>query len=59
MTKQGGWDGVDVGQVAWWHIQVENIGNEEAEDIVLMDFYPDDMELMGVINVNYWEDWEW
>ncbi len=59
VTKQGGWEGFDVGQVAWWHIQVENIGDEVAEDIVLIDYYPADMELMGAINVNYWEDWEW
>lgn len=60
VTKDGNWRESDVGQVAWWNIRVDNIGDEVVEAIDVTDYYPDDMELMGgIIYVNYWGDWGW
>jgi hypothetical protein len=59
VRKSGNWEGYETGQVAWWMIQVENIGDVKIEDIELRDYYPDEMELLAGINVSYWDDWEW
>ncbi len=59
VTKWGDWHGGQEGQSAWWNIQLENIGDQTMDDVVLIDYYPDGMELDGGLGVNYGDWWDW
>lgn len=57
--KWGDWHGHGEGHNAWYQLQVENIGDETVYDVVVTDYYPEEVVLDGGIGVNYWEEWSW
>lgn len=59
VRKSGEWHGFGEGHNAWYHLNVENVGDRTVSDVVITDYYPDQMELDGGINVGFWETWNW
>jgi uncharacterized repeat protein (TIGR01451 family) len=59
IRKWGDWHGHGEGHNAWYQLQVENIGDQTIEDVVITDFYPTEMDLDGGVNVGFWQWWEW
>ena len=59
IRKWGDWHGHGEGHNAWYQLQVENIGNQTIEDVVVTDHYPTEMSLDGGLNVGFWQWWEW
>jgi len=59
IRKWGGWHGHGEGHNAWYQLQVENIGDETVYDVMVTDYYPEQVVLDGDIGVNYWEEWTW
>jgi uncharacterized repeat protein (TIGR01451 family) len=57
LRKDGGWH--DEGHSAWFNIQVENIGDETVEPVVITDAYAEEMVLAGDVYSGYWEGWTW
>ena len=54
-------DGWTEGEVLGYHLYVENVGNENVDDVYILDFYDDKLDLnSGVDNVNsnYELDWD-
>jgi uncharacterized repeat protein (TIGR01451 family) len=59
IRKWGDWHGHGEGHNAWYQLQVENIGDQTVYDVVVTDYYPEEVVLDGGIGVNYWEEWSW
>ncbi|MGB4596192.1 MAG: hypothetical protein WBI14_09855 [Anaerolineaceae bacterium] len=59
IRKWGDWHGFGEGHNAWYQLQVENIGDETVEDVVVRDDYPVLMDIDGGLGVNYWQWWTW
>jgi uncharacterized repeat protein (TIGR01451 family) len=57
LHKDGGWH--DEGHSAWFNLQVENIGDETVEPVVITDAYAEEMVLAGDVYSGYWEGWTW
>ncbi len=55
IKKWGDWHGHGEGHYAWYHLQVENIGDETVEDVLVTDTLPTGMVLDGDIGVGFWE----
>ncbi len=55
VRKWGDWHGDS--RYAWYQLQVENIGDEEVEGVLVTDTLPINMELDGGISLNFWEEW--
>lgn len=55
IRKWGDWHGDS--RYAWYQLQVENIGDEEVEGVLVTDTLPINMELDGGISLNFWEEW--
>ena len=58
IRKWGDWHGHGEGHNAWYQLQVENIGDQTIEDVVITDHYPIAMELDGDAGVGFWEWWD-
>ncbi len=58
IRKWGDWHGHGEGHNAWYQLQVENIGDEVVEDVLVTDYLPAGMELDGEVGVGFWEYWE-
>lgn len=54
IRKWGDWHGDS--RNAWYQLQVENIGDETVEGVLVTDNLPTDMELDGGIGNNFWEE---
>ena len=45
--------------VAAYNLQVENIGDENVDQVVVTDYYPTALYFNGDIDSNYWRGWDW
>ena len=59
VRKWGDWHGHGEGHNAWYQLQVENIGTQTIENVVVTDSYPVSMAIDGDMNVGYWQWWDW
>ena len=59
ISKWGDWHGHGEGHNAWYQLQVENIGTQTIENVVVTDSYPVSMAIDGDMNVGYWQWWDW
>jgi uncharacterized repeat protein (TIGR01451 family) len=59
VKKSGEWNADGEGHNAWYQLEVENIGDQTVEDVVITDHYPSAMDLDGSVNSGFWEWWEW
>lgn len=59
VRKWGDWHGYGEGHNAWYQLQVENVGDQTVENVVIRDDYPAEMELDGGVNVSFWQSWTW
>ena len=59
VRKWGDWHGHGEGHNAWYQLQVENVGDQTVENVVIRDDYPAAMDLDGGVNVGFWESWTW
>lgn len=58
VSKWGDWHGYGEGHNAWYHLQVENIGDVTVEDVLVTDSLPTGMVLDGGIGVNFWDSFD-
>jgi len=58
IQKWGDWHGHGEGHNAWYHIQVENIGDQTVDNVLVTDYLPAGMELDGEVGVGFWEYFE-
>ena len=58
IQKRGDWHGHGEGHNAWYHIQVENIGDQTVDNVLVTDYLPTGMELDGDVGVGFWEYFE-
>ena len=58
IQKWGDWHGHGEGHNAWYHIQVENIGDQTVDNVLVTDTLPTGMELDGDVGVGFWEYFE-
>jgi conserved repeat domain len=57
IRKWGDWHGDS--RNAWYQLQVENVGDETVQNVVIRDDYPAEMQLDGGIGANFWQWWDW
>lgn len=55
VRKWGDWHGDS--RDAWYQLQVENIGDQTVNGVLVTDNLPDNMDLSGGIGVGFWEEW--
>ncbi|MDD3948633.1 MAG: putative Ig domain-containing protein, partial [Anaerolineaceae bacterium] len=55
IRKWGDWHSYGDGHNAWYHIQVENIGDQTVDGVLITDDLPTGMVLDGDVGVGFWE----